>query len=265
MKTLLEPVEGLEVVRLASLRPVVRYVDAELAVVDLKLTLTDPLPHHPRTNKPAHAELLVEVRSTDSFVDEQRLPLHITGVAGAARLEIVKPLRWWPAGMGDQPLHELEVGLLINDDLTDLRSLSFGLTSVRQPKSVYDAPPTDRVLVVNGQPCNFSAIVPVDEINEKKLLPVTGDALLLVRDHYGPDVLYNAADRAGILLVQSVPIHPEGHPELDVDAQVNRLTAHPSLAGWFVGHLGRVSDVMAKTLQDLDPNHQVFRKLPGVK
>ncbi|NJL31951.1 MAG: hypothetical protein HC898_10135 [Phycisphaerales bacterium] len=264
MKTLLEPCESLDAVKLASLRPVVRYVDADLAVVDLKLTLTQTPPTHPRTNKPARVELLVEVRSTDSFVDTQQLPLSLRGVAGSARLEIVQPLRWWPANMGDQPLHDLEVGLLINDELTDLRSISIGLTSVRQLQSTSNAPSTDAMLVVNGKPCSFSAIVPVDEVNQQKLLPVAGDALLLVRDHYGPDILYNAADRAGILMVQSVPIHPQGHPEWDVDAQVDRLTMHPSLAGWFVGHLGRVSDTMAQTLRELDPTHQVFRELPSL-
>ena len=99
-------------------------------------------------------------------------------------------------------------------------------------------------------------------IDERHLLPATGDSLMLVRDHYGTDLLYQAADRAGILTLQCVPIHPLGEPERDVDDQIDRLAAHPSLAGYYVGHLGQLSDELARRIRALDPTRTVFRELP---
>src|SRR5690606_12906808 len=89
------------------------------------------------------------------------------------------------------------------------------------------------------------------------------NSLLIVRDHYGTDLLYDAADRAGILMVQCVPIHPSGEPERDVAVEISRLAGHPSLAGWYVGHLGNLSDRLAAAIRTLDPPHTIFRELPG--
>ena len=93
-------------------------------------------------------------------------------------------------------------------------------------------------------------------------MPACGDSLLLVRDHYAPDLLCAAADSAGILLIQAIPIDPDGQPERRLDAEVCRLTHHPSLAGYFVGHLGQLSDRIAHRLRELDPTRAVFRRYP---
>ena len=91
---------------------------------------------------------------------------------------------------------------------------------------------------------------------------VKDDTLLLVRNHFGPTVLYEAADRAGILLVQCVPLSHASEPDVNVAQQVDRLAAHPSLAGWMVDHNSRIADRMANRIQYLDPTRQVFRDLP---
>ena len=244
------------------LRPLVRYVDAEQAVIDVQVT-------HPRSQHGPVGEarglnplveLWMQISGADGFVDEQRTPMRLTDGTGSARFEVVEPQRWWPAGMGEQALYELTLSLVgANDVVLETRSATIGLTSVRA-----DATDESQVphLLVNGEVCELRSVLPVDRVDETQLLPATGDSLLLVRDHYGPDVLYQAADRAGILLVQCVPIHPAGYPEVGVGAQVDRLSAHPSLAGWFVGHLGRISDEVAQQLRHLDPTHNVFRQFP---
>lgn len=239
---------------LGTVRPMVRYVDEEQAVIDAYLTALPWLPtepHDPLT------DVLVQINGDDGFHDEGETPLRLVGGEGSVRFEVVHPQRWWPAGMGRQPLYELTVTLARGDEVLDNRQVTLGLTSVRRQR---DEP----ALLVNGRLYEMHALLPVDRIDEHQLLPATGDTLLLVRDHYGPDVLYQAADRAGILLIQCIPIHPQGKPEVDVAAQVNRLAWHPSLAGWFVGHLGRLSDEVAAQLRALDPTHGVFRDLPMV-
>ena len=95
------------------------------------------------------------------------------------------------------------------------------------------------------------------------LASVEAAELVLIRGHYGPDVLYDAADRAGILMVQAVPIHPQGQPESEMADQVDRLLSHPSLAGWFVGHLGFMTERIAYCVSSLDPTRNVFRAIPG--
>lgn len=248
-------------VQFESVRPLVRYVDEEQAVIEIHTALRRPLPvssgPHWRFGK--RLEVLVELSSSDGFSDEFRMPLWLRHGRGKVRLDVVHPRRWWPAGMGDQALYDLSVDLLLGGRRIDRWQSSIGFTSVRSagmPTDTLGCPHPERLLLmVNGQECDIDAVVPIDRINENSLLPVAGDSLLLIRDHYGPDVLYEAADRAGIMLIQCVPIHPEGRPEADVAAQVSRLTAHPSLAAWFIGHLGQVSRRIAHRLRRLDPSH----------
>ena len=244
---------------ISAVRPLVRYVDSEQAVIELHVTTR---PHHlpaaPRNERPP--EVWMQITGTDGFYDEQRAPLTLDGAQGRTRFDIVEPQRWWPAGMGDQPLYEMTLTLVHGDAQLDAQSVTLGLTSVRPDVGGIESDKPH--LLVNGEICVVRTVLPVDSVDERQLLPATGDSLLLVRDHYGPDVLYQAADRAGILLVQSVPIHPRAEPEREVARQVDRLAAHPSLAGWFVGHLGRLSDRVAQRLRRLDPTRSVFRDFP---
>ena len=250
-----------------SVRTLIRYVDADQAVIEVHVVLRKPLPTPGSTRRRLRGPfaLHLELRTNDGFHDEQRLPLPIRHRHGKVRLEVVRPHRWWPAGMGEQPLYELSICLVANGEPADNWSTTVGFTSVR--------PRDDRVsegallsktlgLLVNGQQCDIDTIMAIDQVDEHRLLPATGDSLLIVRDHYGPDILYRAADRAGILVIQCVPIHPGGRPETEVPSQVSRLAAHPSLAGWFIGHLGDVSHRIARRLRRLDPTHGLMLATP---
>ena len=52
------------------------------------------------------------------------------------------------------------------------------------------------------------------------------------------------------------------HGRLDIARHLDRLTPHPSLAGWFVGHLGAVAERVARRIRSLDPTRAVFRDAP---
>lgn len=244
--------------RLSSVRPLVRYVDEDQAVIDTHIYTLPALPTPERFAPSDTVELLVQIRGADGFHDEGTTAVRLVHGEGSVRFDLVQPQRWWPAGMGEQPLYELTVSLASDERLIDQRRLNLGLTSVRREGE--DAPLPR--LLVNGRACTIRSVVNVDRIDENQLLPASGDSILLVRDHYGPDVLYEAADRAGVLLVQCVPVHEDATPETDLTAQVDRLSAHPSLAGWYVGHLGSLSDRVAELLRTLDPTRSVFRELP---
>jgi beta-galactosidase/beta-glucuronidase len=246
---------------LTSLRPLVRYVDEDQAVIDAHLAAAF-VPDESCPPNPV-VDVVAEINGADGFHDEGHTRLRLVNGAASMRFEVVHPQRWWPAGMGEQPLYELTVHVISHDDLLDKKSVTFGLTSVRRDanRAALEAG-REMLLLVNGQECDIASVIVVDRADERALLPATGRSLLLVRDYYGPDLLYDAADRAGILLVQCIPIHPDGRPEVDVEAQVDRLSAHPSLAGWFVGHLGQISDEVAKRIAELDPTRSVFRDFP---
>ena len=238
-------------VRLSSVRPLVRYVDESQAVVEVHFTFEKCRGDVPEG---ATIDVLIELRGEDGSIDEHRRTIPATGGAGFVKLAIVEPMLWWPAGLGKQPLYTVAVTLLEDDEPIDHHEASVGLTSVR-----CKAPMLQRQFLVNGREVAIGSIVPVDQADERHLLPAAGDSLLLVRGHYGPDVLYHAADRAGILLLQCVPIHPLAKPTSDIAPQVDRLAGHPSLAGWFVGHLGPLADDVATALQKLDPTHGIYR------
>ncbi len=251
----------------ASLRPLVRYVDEEQAVIDAHFSLAAPMePWRRGKALPLRASLHVAIDGGDGFHDEADAQLVLEedgGGGGGFRFEVVHPDRWWPSGMGDQPLYDLTLWVGLEDGQVATRSVGLGLTSVRPAGSASGGSDAGglEALLVNGRPAGIRSVLPVDVIDQNALLPASGSTLLLVRDHYGDDLLYDAADRAGVLLIQCVPIDAAGAPEASLGAEVERLGPHPSLAGWYVGHLGGLSDAVAAEVRRLDPVHTVFRTL----
>jgi len=253
-------------VKIESVRPLVRYVDEHQAVIDAHVTTIPLLPEddgHRTANHPT-VYVMAEVDGAEGYHDEGcgRLAMHRRGghFEGGFRFGIDEPARWWPAGMGEQPMYTMSVSLIVGDEVTDTRNVSVGLTSIRRRNVLGDGLPSS--LLVNGRICEVVEVVTVDQIDEDNLLPANGESLLLVRDHFGADLLYQAADLAGVLAVQSVPIDPQGNPSKQVRDHVDRLTSHPSLAGYFVGHLGELKDHVSRRLRELDPTRPIFTRFP---
>jgi len=252
---------GPEFFDIQSIRPLVRYVDQEYAVIEMYIATC----RHPETEHapdPEPVDLCVQMTAPDGAVIEDFAMIDLSNPTHVVRFELLSPSRWWPAGMGEQALYDLAVTFIFENEPIAKWKTTIGLTSVRpgRPDIVYyfdDQP----ILLVNGKECFIQSIVVVEPNDEQHVLPVSGHSLLVVRDHYGPDRLYNAADRAGILLLQSIVVYAE---ELgDLISQVNRLAGHPSLAGWMVDHQGKADDRIARQVHELDPTRSVFRRSPG--
>lgn len=254
----MQPTPTVDAPKLAQIKPVVRYVDDQQAVIDTHFRLKSRLPECDIPN-PKRVRVLLEVEDDQGFHDETFAHVQLKHLCGMVRMQLVIPQRWWPAGMGEQTLYNLRMTLLKGRHIIDRMDTHVGLTSVR----VDDEKFVSRTFMVNGKPCEIHTIVPVDHVHEDALLPASGDSLIIVRDHYGSDNLFAATDLAGILMVQCVPIDPTGTPERDLADQIGRLVSHPSLAGWCVSPQGRLGKRVAKQLRELDPTHPVIEQSPG--
>ena len=238
-----------------------RYVDRERAVIEMYITTYRRPDEEIPICEPV--DLCIRMTAIDGTVVEDFAAINLSKPNNVVRFDILSPDRWWPAGMGEQALYDLSVAFSVDDEPVAHWQSTIGLTSVRpgKPEIVryFDDQP---LLLVNGKECSIHSIVVIEPDDEEHVLPASGDSLLVVRDHYGPDRLYEAADRAGILLLQSVAVHDED-ANVDLTAQVNRLAGHPSLAGWMVGRLNKAGDRIAHQVRELDPTRSVFRNPPG--
>ena len=235
-----------------SVRPLVRYVDEDQAVINVTFQIGG--------NDQADVDLLkvhMKLVGPHKRIFTHQTSAELDNGDGAIHFSIGEPQRWWPAGMGGQELYSFTLTLLAGDKVVDKMTSTLGMTSVRTPKG-----DTQSTLLVNGRQYEYQSVVSITPDDEKHILPVGGDSLLVIQDHFGPDVLFDAADRAGILLIQSVPLSRNVAGNSQVRQQVDRLAAHPSLAGWLVNDHCRTGDRIADRLHTLDPTRFIFRNLP---
>lgn len=225
----------------------------------------------PGVAEPQSVTIHISMQGPNGYQYDHSTQAELDDDTGMVRFEMRAPRRWWPAGMGDQVLYALSLTVEMAGLPTETWRTTLGLTSVRPlgrlaldrqtngettPQFSADDP---AVLLVNGRERPIHSVVAVDPRDESDLLPAGGDSLLVVRDHFGPDVLYDAADRAGILLVQSVPVSDGLDDAQLIRSQVDRLVGHPCLAGWHVPAGDERSEGLARCLQELDPTRCIIR------
>ncbi|MFL6079983.1 MAG: glycosyl hydrolase 2 galactose-binding domain-containing protein [Ornithinibacter sp.] len=160
--------------------------------------------------------------------------------------------RWWPAGHGDQPLYDVQVGLAAGDDLLDTTSRRVGFRTLRWDTEP-DAAGTPFQLVVNDRPVFVKGVnwIPDDAFPSRldraryaaRLTQATAANVNLVRvwggGIYESDDFYDLCDELGLLTWQdflfACAAYPEEEPirgEVEAEArhQVARLAHHASLA-----------------------------------
>jgi beta-mannosidase len=169
-------------------------------------------------------------------------------------LVIDKPKRWWPNGLGEQPLYSIDVDLSHEAQSVAVFSRHVGLRTIE----VVNAPDSAGVsfyVKVNGKPVfmkgadyipqdNFLPRVTPDQYNRLfedmkashfNMVRVWGGGI------YENDQFYDLADRDGILVWQdflfACSLYPSDKAFLDnvqeeVEYNIARLRNHPSLALW---------------------------------
>jgi beta-mannosidase len=228
-------------------RPVILYETGPVHMVRLRVLCRDA------DTRRAHLRIATRIDS-DRFtpvtmrtlvdgvqIDEQ----HQTIAAGQNDFEwtidIADPRLWWPRVLGDQPLTEVAVEVVVDGEVSDRRQRRTGLRQI-----VWD----DWVCSVNGEriflkganilPTSAGPANATSEMIRGDLQAAVDLGLdaLRVHGHIADRALYEAADECGILLLQDFPLqwgHARSVRQQAVEqarAAVDSLGHHPSIAMW---------------------------------
>ena len=221
-------------VRIRHDRVVCRSADAGSAELALRVVLD--------AVAPTEVVLRTRVTGTD---DERTQPL----AAGENRVEwtvaVPDPDLWWPWALGDQPLHDLVVEVVdAHGRVSDRRRRRVGLRSVRL---------RDWVLSVNGERLftKGAVLAPTRRaLGEATAEEVAADValardagldLVRVQGHVGRPELYDAADAAGMLVWQDLPLQGGYHRSVRRQArrqarEVVDLLGHHACIHLWCGH-----------------------------
>jgi beta-mannosidase len=156
-------------------------------------------------------------------------------------IDIVDPALWWPRALGDQPMVEIAVEVLIDDEVSDRRQRRTGLRQI-----VWD----NWICSVNGEKLFLKGanLMPTAQglanASPEQIRRDVNDAVQLgldalrVHGHIANRETYDAADQSGILLLQDFPLQ-WGHARSVRSQAVRQARAavdffghHPSIALW---------------------------------
>lgn len=166
---------------------------------------------------------------------------------------VEQPALWWPRMLGDQPLHDLEVAIHVPDGETapgndpvasDVRHATVGFRTVAMRNWIFSV--NGERLFLKGASMlptrqDLAAASPAEVAADVDRAVALGLDLLRVHAHIARPELYEAADRAGILLWQDLPLQGGYNRSVrrqaiaQARAAVDLLGHHPSLALW-CGH-----------------------------
>lgn len=242
--------------------------NAERAVIGLRTVIDSQTPGSAvlRTTTSRSGE-------PDRAVDHE---LHHVLAAGENRVEwtitVDQPDLWWPHALGDQQTYDLAIEVFPaegdNHRASDRRSVRTGLRSVR----------LDRwIMHVNGErmylkgtnlvPTDQAMAIPTAEVIEADIAAAKdlGMDLVRVHSHIARPELYTAADDAGMLVWQDLPLQWSYARAVRRQAvrqareAVDLLAHHPSVAIWSTH-----SEPLAGGL-DLDGDDPGIRRQEGLR
>jgi beta-mannosidase len=156
-------------------------------------------------------------------------------------LDIDNPALWWPRSLGDQPLTEMSIEVLVDGELSDRRQRRTGLRELAW---------NEWVCSVNGERlflkganllptlAGLADATPAAMRRDIELAVEAGLDVLRVHGHIAPRPLYDAADELGMLLMQDFPLlwgyarSVRGQAVDQARAAVDQLGHHPSIVSW---------------------------------
>jgi beta-mannosidase len=178
------------------------------------------------------------------------------------------PQLWWPHALGGQPLYDVDVEVRVAapddpderpDVLSDARRRRIGLRRVEVDDWIYSV--NGERLFLKGANQGPAAMALADASPDL----LAGDVerakaanldFLRVHAHVAPPALYDAADEAGLLLWQDMPLQWGYHRSVRAQARrqarelVDLLGHHPSVAIWCGHNEPMAIDIDAEALGD---------------
>lgn len=218
-------------IRIDRLRVLCRDADERSAHVLISATFDSDAPH----------DLTVVTRRDGDIVDEQVSMV----AAGLNELEwsvdIRNPDLWWPRELGDQPLTEFTVEVLVDGEKSDQRIRRVGLRQIQWNDWVF-AVNGERLFLrgVNMMPITVGVADTTDELIDRELAHVVDLGLNTIRvhGHIGRRCLYDRADELGLLILQDFPLERtqarsvRARAVTQAGVAVDQLAHHPSVALW---------------------------------
>jgi beta-mannosidase len=165
--------------------------------------------------------------------------------AGENRIEYTVPVPspdlWWPRSLGDQPLYDVGVEVVIDADVSDSCEWRTGLRTVEMVDFITSI--NGRRLFLKGISLGPTSLHPGDEpagaiIGDLHVAATAGIDFVRVHGHLAHDDLYAEADRLGLLVWQDLPLQWTMQRSMRspsrrlARAAVDRLAHHPSVFLW---------------------------------
>lgn len=220
-------------VRARGLRALCTHADQNKATVSLRAELDSNIARQ------------VRLRTTIAGIEE----ITERSLAAGANfvtwtITIPHPALWWPHALGDQPLHALEVEIIVDDQSSHRLTRSIGLRSLRWKR--WSLQVNGERLFLKGT--NFAPTQqalgeasPQSITRDVELAKDAGLDLIRLHAHVSRPELYEACDQTGMLIWQDLPLH-RGHARgtrhqaaRQAVAAVDQLGHHPSIVLW-CGH-----------------------------
>jgi len=155
------------------------------------------------------------------------------------------PALWWPRALGDQPLYDVGIEILVNGFPSDTGSWRTGLRTVQLDNFI--ATVNGRRMFLKGISLGPTSLAigdcsPEEIAADIALAAEAGLDLVRVHGHMARPELYAEADRLGILIWQDLPIQwallRQAKPAARRVARwvVDQLAHHPSILVWNAHH-----------------------------
>ncbi|WP_040492071.1 glycoside hydrolase family 2 protein [Ilumatobacter nonamiensis] len=218
-------------IRIDRLRVLCRDADERRAHVVLSATF----------DSDGHHDVTILTRRDDEIVHEQRSAVAKGMNEFEWSVDIRDPDLWWPYEMGDQPLTEFVVEVLVDGEISDQRLQRTGLRQIQHNDWIFSVN-GERIFLrgVNVMPITVGLGDTDDAAIERDLQHVLDLGLNTVRvhGHINRRGFYDRTDELGILVLQDFPL--EGTHARSVrtravsqaSAAVDQLGHHPSIVLW---------------------------------
>jgi beta-mannosidase len=227
-------------------RPVRLESTGPVRIRDLRVRCRDATPERAVVVFDANLETLesrsATIKSTVGAVDHE---LTQTLAAGENHVEwtvtVDQPELWWPWSLGEQPLHDVTVEAWVDDERSHRRQVRTGLRRVDVHNWICSVN-GERLFLkgANHGPAQLDLASATSEqlAADVKLAKNAGLDFLRVHAHITRHEFYDAADEAGLLLWQDLPLHRGYARGIRKQAvrqaryAVQVLGHHPSIAVW---------------------------------